>query len=52
MSNSKMPPSLVAHFKKNEATNSDGSEMSDRDKRKAALDKAQKYQQQKQKKKK
>ena len=52
MSDSKMPPALVAHFKKKEATNSDGTEMSDKDKRKAALEKAQQYQQQKQKKRK
>tara|TARA_R110000868_G_scaffold239915_1_gene494409 strand:- start:5162 stop:5314 length:153 start_codon:yes stop_codon:yes gene_type:complete len=50
MSNSKMPPSLVAHFKKNETANKDGTEMSDKDKRKAALDKAQQYQKQKKKK--
>jgi hypothetical protein len=50
MSNSKMPPSLVAHFKKNETTNKDGTEMSDNDKRKAALEKAQQYQKQKKKK--
>jgi hypothetical protein len=52
MVDSKMPLALVAHFKKNEATNSDGTEMSDQDKRKAALDKARQYQQQNQKKKK
>ena len=50
MSDSKIPPALVAHFKKNEATNSDGTEMSDQDKRKAALDKARQYQNQKKKK--
>ena len=47
MSDSKMPPALVAHFKKKETTNEDGTEMSDKDKRKAALDKARKYQKQK-----
>ena len=52
MSDSKRPPALVAYFKKKEATNEDGTEMSDQDKRKAALDKARQYQQQKQKKKK
>jgi hypothetical protein len=52
MASSKMPPALVAHFKKKEATNADGTEMSDKDKRKAALEKAQQYQRQKQKKKK
>ena len=50
MSDLKMPPALVAHFKKKETTNADGTEMSDKDKRKAALDKAQQYQRQKQKK--
>jgi len=47
MPDSKMPPVLVAHFKKNEATNKDGTEMSDKNKRKAALDKARQYQNQK-----
>ena len=42
-----MPPALLAHFKKKEAKNEDGSEMSDKEKRKAALDKAQKYKKQK-----
>ena len=42
-----MPPQLVEHFKKKEAKNEDGSEMSDKEKRKAALDKARKYQDQK-----
>ena len=48
---SKMPPQLLAHFKKKEAKKEDGSEMSDQEKRKAALDKARKYKQQKQEKK-
>ena len=39
-----MPPELLEHFKKKEAKNEDGSEMSDKEKRKAALDKARKYQ--------
>lgn len=47
MSKDKMPPDLLAHFKKKEAKNEDGSEMSDKEKRKAALDKARKYQKQK-----
>ena len=42
-----MPPELLEHFKKKEAKNEDGSEMSDKEKRKAALDKARKYQNQK-----
>ena len=42
-----MPPELLEHFKKKEAKNEDGSEMSDKEKRKAALDKARKYQSQK-----
>jgi hypothetical protein len=47
MTKGKMPPQLVEHFKKKEAKNEDGSEMSDKEKRKAALDKARKYQDQK-----
>ncbi len=42
-----MPPQLVEHFKKKEAKKEDGSEMNDKEKRKAALDKARKYQEQK-----
>jgi len=49
MSKNKMPPELLEHFKKKEAKNEDGSEMSDNEKRKAALDKARKYQEQKRK---
>jgi hypothetical protein len=49
MSKSKMPPELLAHFKGKGEKNKDGSEMSDKDKRKAALDKARKYQEQKKK---
>lgn len=52
MAKGKMPPQLLEHFKKKEAKNEDGSEMSDKDKRKAALDKARKYQEQKRKRKK
>ena len=47
MAKNKMPPQLLEHFKKKEAKNEDGSEMSDKEKRKAALDKARKYQEQK-----
>jgi len=49
MSKNKMPPELLAHFKEKGEKNKDGSEMSDKDKRKAALDKARKYQEQKKK---
>ena len=42
-----MPPQLVEYFKKKEAKKEDGSEMNDKEKRKAALDKARKYQEQK-----
>jgi len=38
---------LLEHFKKKEAKKEDGSEMSDKEKRKAALDKARKYKEQK-----
>jgi hypothetical protein len=37
----------MEHFKKKEAKREDGSEMSDKEKRKAALDKARKYKEQK-----
>jgi hypothetical protein len=47
MKKGKMPPQLVEHFKKKEAKNEDGSDMNDKEKRKAALDKARKYQEQK-----
>ena len=50
MPKNKMPPELLAHFKGKGEKNKDGSEMSDKDKRKAALDKARKYQEQKRKK--
>jgi len=42
-----MPPQLLEYFKKKEAKKEDGSEMSDKEKRKAALDKARKYKEQK-----
>jgi hypothetical protein len=47
MSKGKMPPQLVEYFKKKEAKKEDGSDMDDKEKRKAALDKARKYQEQK-----
>ena len=47
MASNKMPPQLLAHFKSKENKNEDGSDMSDKDKRKAALDKARKYKEQK-----
>lgn len=49
MANNKMPPQLLEHFKKKEAKKEDGSEMSDKEKRKAALDKARQYQENKRK---
>lgn len=47
MADSKMPPQLLAHFKSKEAKKEDGSEMSDQEKRKAALEKAKQYKKQK-----
>jgi hypothetical protein len=47
MAKGKMPPQLLEYFKKKEAKKEDGSEMNDKEKRKAALDKARKYQEQK-----
>lgn len=47
MAKNKMPPELLEHFKSKGAKNEDGSEMSDKEKRKAALDKARKYKEQK-----
>lgn len=44
-----MPPQLLEHFKKKEAKKKDGTEMSDKEKRRAALDKARKYQNKKRK---
>ena len=40
MAKGKMPPQLVEYFKKKEAKKDDGTEMSDKEKRKAALEKA------------
>ena len=50
MTNSKMPPELLSHFSKKEAKNEDGTDMDDKEKRKAALEKARKYKEQKAKK--
>ena len=47
MTKNKMPPELLEHFKKKEAQKEDGTEMDDKEKRKAALEKARKYQNQK-----
>jgi len=44
-----MPPQLLEHFKKKEAKKEDGTEMNDKEKRRAALDKARKYQNKKRK---
>ncbi len=52
MSKGKMPPQLLEHFKKKEAKKEDGTEMDDKEKRKAALEKAKQYQEQKRKNKK
>jgi hypothetical protein len=49
MSKRKIPLELIEHLKKKETKNEDGSEMSDNQKRKAALEKARKYQEQKRK---
>lgn len=49
MAKGKMPPQFLEYLKKKEAKNKDGSEMSDTEKRKAALDKARKYQEEKRK---
>ncbi len=49
MAKGKMPPQLLEHFKKKEAKKEDGTEMSDKEKRRAALDKARKYQENKKK---
>jgi hypothetical protein len=47
MTKSKMPPQLLEYFKTKGAKKEDGSEMSDQEKRKAAIDKAHKYKEQK-----
>lgn len=46
----KIPPQFLAHLKKKDAKKEDGTEMSDKEKRKAALEKARRYQKQKAKK--
>ncbi len=50
MNKHKAPPQLLEHLKNKNAKNKDGSNMSDAQKRKEALDKARKYQEQKNKK--
>jgi len=47
MSKKKMPPEVLAHFKSKNAKKDDGSEMSPKEKRKAALEKAREYKKQK-----
>jgi hypothetical protein len=49
MNNKKTPLELVGYFKNKEAKKEDGSDMNDSEKRKGALDKARKYQEQKRK---
>ena len=49
MPKGKMPPQFLEYLKKKEAKKEDGTEMSDKEKRTAALDKARKYQDQKNK---
>jgi hypothetical protein len=49
MAKGKMPPQLLEYFKKKEAKKEDGTEMDDNEKRRAALDKARKYQNKKRK---
>jgi hypothetical protein len=49
MSEKKIPPQFLEYLKKKDAKKEDGSEMSDKEKRKAALDKARKYQESKRK---
>jgi hypothetical protein len=49
MAKGKMPPQFLEYLKKKEAKNEDGTEMNDKEKRKAALEKARKYREQKQK---
>ena len=51
MNSKKMPPQFLEYLKKKDAKKEDGSEMNDKEKRKAALDKARKYQASKRKKK-
>ena len=51
MAKKKMPPQLVEYFKNKNAKKEDGSKMTDKEKRKAALETAQEYKKQKAKKK-
>ena len=51
MSSKKIPPQFLEYLKKKDAKKEDGSEMNDKEKRKAALDKARKYQESRRKKK-
>jgi len=44
MAKGKIPPQFLEYLKKKEAKKEDGTEMNDKEKRKAALDKARKYQ--------
>ncbi len=47
MAKGKMPPQFLEYLKKKDAKKEDGTEMNDKEKRKAALDKARKYKDQK-----
>lgn len=47
MAKGKMPPQLVEYYKNKNAKKEDGTKMSDKDKRKAALEKAKQYKEQK-----
>ena len=47
MAKKKMPPQLVEYFKNKNAKKEDGSKMTDKEKRKAALETAQEYKKQK-----
>ena len=51
MAKGKMPPQLVEYYKNKNAKKEDGTKMSDKDKRKAALEKAKQYKEQKKNKK-
>ena len=47
MTKKKLPPQLLEYLKNKEAKKADGTDMSDNEKRNAALDKAKKYKEQK-----
>ena len=49
MAKGKMPPQFLEYLKKKEAKKEDGTEMNDKEKRRAALDKARQYQNKKRK---